>query len=106
MSGVVEKVGEDVKNWKEGDRVMALLPGGGYAQFCVVPAGMLMPIPDNLSFEQAAAIPEVWLTAYQALVWLGKIEEKENLVSGGGVSRVQCSLVYLDYSRWSEWCWY
>lgn len=61
MAGVVE---EAAGRWKKGDRVMALLPGGGYAEYVRLPADMAMPIPDKLSFAEAAAIPEVFLTAY------------------------------------------
>jgi putative PIG3 family NAD(P)H quinone oxidoreductase len=68
-----------------GDRVMALLPGGGYAQLATVPADMLMRIPSNLSFEQAAAFPEVWMTAYDNLFNWGRLAEGEiALVHGGG----------------------
>ena len=56
---MVESVGEGVQKWKAGDRVMALLDGGGYAEKAVALEGLVMPLPDHLSFEQGAAIPEV-----------------------------------------------
>ena len=68
MSGVIEAVGERVQGWKVGDRVMALLIGMGHATRVAVHERMLMPIPANLSFAEAAAIPEVYLTAYDALM--------------------------------------
>jgi putative PIG3 family NAD(P)H quinone oxidoreductase len=67
MAGVVESVGERVTTWKPGDRVMALLGGMGYASKAAVHERMLMPVPPNLTFEEAASIPEVFLTAYDAL---------------------------------------
>ena len=67
MAGTVESVGERVTLWQPGDRVMALLSGGGYASKLVVHERMLMKVPSNLSLYEAAAIPEVFLTAYDAL---------------------------------------
>lgn len=94
MSGVVERVGANVRHWKVGDRVCALLPGGGYAQKVVIPAGMAMKIPDHFTFEQAAAIPEVFLTAYLNLAVLGKVAAGEHVLihaaaSGVGTAAIQ-----------------
>jgi NADPH:quinone reductase-like Zn-dependent oxidoreductase len=57
MAGIVKEVGSKVTQWKPGDFVFGLLPGGGYAEYCVIHEQIAMPIPDNLSFKQAAAIP-------------------------------------------------
>ncbi|MFC0273290.1 NAD(P)H-quinone oxidoreductase [Metabacillus herbersteinensis] len=94
MSGVVERVGRNVQNWKVGDRVCALLPGGGYAQKVVIPAGMAISIPDNLSFEEAAAIPEAYLTAFLNLSVLGKLSAGDHVLihaaaSGVGTAAIQ-----------------
>eukprot|EP01120_Amphizonella_sp_Union-15-10_P013271 TRINITY_DN6137_c0_g1_i2.p1 TRINITY_DN6137_c0_g1~~TRINITY_DN6137_c0_g1_i2.p1 ORF type:complete len:342 (+),score=79.01 TRINITY_DN6137_c0_g1_i2:43-1026(+) len=94
MAGIVEEVAEDVKGWQKGDRVMALLPGGGYAEFCVIPEQMAIKIPDNLSFQEAAAIPEVWLTAFQALFLEGGFRAGEDILihaaaSGVGTAAIQ-----------------
>ncbi len=67
MAGVVAQVGERVTSWKPGDRVMALLSGAGYATQVAVHERMLMPVPANIDLTQAAGIPEVFLTAYDAL---------------------------------------
>jgi putative PIG3 family NAD(P)H quinone oxidoreductase len=96
MAGIVEKVGPGVTRWKPGDFVFSLLPGGGYAEFCVIHEEMAMPIPDNLSFEEAAAIPETFLTAYQALHWVGQLQPNETVLihaagSGVGTSAIQLS---------------
>ena len=67
FSGIVEATGPDTSLYKKGDRVMGILPGCGYAEKIVTPEKMAMPIPKNFSFDEAAAIPEVFLTAYDAL---------------------------------------
>src|SRR5688572_22923558 len=67
MAGTVLEVGERVAEWSPGDRVMALLGGGGYASRVAVHERMLMRVPSNLSLEQAAGIPEVFFTAFDAL---------------------------------------
>lgn len=58
--------------WKIGDAVMALLSGGGQAEYVTVPEGCLMPAPNDLTFIEAAAIPEAWLTAFQLLHFVGE----------------------------------
>jgi putative PIG3 family NAD(P)H quinone oxidoreductase len=85
-AGEVIEVGADVSSdWKVGDRAMALLSGGGYAEEVAVHAGSAIPIPERLSFEEAAAIPEVFLTAYLNLFELGQLGEAGcALVHGGG----------------------
>jgi NADPH:quinone reductase len=94
MAGVVEAAGERVVQWKPGDRVMALLGGGGYASRLAVHERMLMPVPPNLSFEQAAAVPEVFLTAYDALFVQCGLQVGESVLvhaagSGVGTAAIQ-----------------
>jgi putative PIG3 family NAD(P)H quinone oxidoreductase len=87
-AGVVEAVGAAVARVVPGDRVMALLAGGGQAEKAAVPAGQLMPLPENLSFAEGAALPEACLTAWTNLVAEGGLEAGETvLVTGanGGV---------------------
>lgn len=68
----MEALGPGVScSWKPDDRVMALLCGGGYAEYVAVPEKLLMPVPTHLTLGQAAAIPEAWLTAFQLLVFIG-----------------------------------
>lgn len=59
VAGLVSEVGKGVTRYHKGDKVMALLDGGGYAEYAVAPEGFLMPLPKNLSFTEAAGIPEV-----------------------------------------------
>jgi tumor protein p53-inducible protein 3 len=84
-AGVVSEVGANVSGWSVGDRAMALLPGGGYAEEVAVHAGSAMRVPDALSDEEAAAIPEVFLTAFLNLFMLARVREGETaLIHGGG----------------------
>jgi len=84
-AGVIEQCGADVVELAVGDRVMALLPGGGYAERVAVHAGSVMRIPEVLSFEEAAGIPEVALTVHLNLFQLAGLEpEQWALVHGGG----------------------
>uniref|UniRef100_A0A7S4HZX1 Enoyl reductase (ER) domain-containing protein n=1 Tax=Vannella robusta TaxID=1487602 RepID=A0A7S4HZX1_9EUKA len=73
-AGVIEAVGPNCGTWKVGDRIASLLTGGGYAQFCLLPYQLAIPIPDQLTFPQGASIPEVWMTAYQVLYFVADIE--------------------------------
>lgn len=95
MAGIVEEVGSEVTKWEVGDRVFALLPGGGYAEYCTIHQDMVMAIPKNLSFEEAAAIPETFLTAFQALDWLGKLQKNETVLIHAGGSGVGTSAIQL-----------
>lgn len=88
LSGVVEVCGEGVTEWKPGDRVFGLVPGGAQAEWAVIHKRMALPLPNELGFEKCAAIPEVFLTAYQALVWLAKVKKGEKVVIHAGGSGV------------------
>jgi putative PIG3 family NAD(P)H quinone oxidoreductase len=84
-AGEVVEVGDRVEGWKKGDRAMALLSGGGYAEEVAVPAACAMRIPERLGWEQAAAVPEVFLTVFLNVFQLaGFAEGQTALVHGGG----------------------
>lgn len=95
MAGVVEQAGNACHTYQVGDRVSALLPSGGYAEYVVVPEALAIPIPENLSFEQAVAIPEVFLTAYQALFWIGNLQQDETVLIHAGASGVGTAAIQL-----------
>lgn len=95
MAGSVVRTGCSVHNFKEGDRVFGLLPGGGYAEYCVIPKGTAMKIPDKFSYEEAAAVPEVFLTAYQALIWLGNLSDQQNILVHAGASGVGTAAIQI-----------
>ncbi len=93
-AGEVTALGDGVRGLRIGDRVMALLSGGGYAELVTAPAGHTMPIPQNMSWEDAAAIPEVFLTASLTLRMLGRLDEGEvalihSASSGVGTAAIQ-----------------
>jgi putative PIG3 family NAD(P)H quinone oxidoreductase len=81
--------------WREGERVMALLPGGGYAEEVVVDAGSVMRVPDAISWDEAGAIPEVFLTAYLNVFELGRAQAGETLLVHGGGSGVGTAAITL-----------
>jgi putative PIG3 family NAD(P)H quinone oxidoreductase len=87
-AGVVIEAGENVSGWSKGDRAMALLAGGGYAEEVVVHAGSAMHVPDALSDEEAAAIPEVFLTAFSNIFLLARARSGESILIHGGGSGV------------------
>ena len=93
VSGVIRDVGKGVTRWKTGDRVCALLGGGGYAEYVTVPAEMVMPIPKSLTYEEAAAIPEVYMTAYLNLFAVGGAKEGETLLMNAGASGLASAVI-------------
>jgi putative PIG3 family NAD(P)H quinone oxidoreductase len=95
IAGEVEKLGSKVQKWKIGDRVCGLLAGGGYAEYAVIHEDLAMPIPVNLDFVAAAAIPEAFLTAFQALVWIAKLQAGESVLIHAGASGVGTAALQL-----------
>ena len=89
VAGTIVEVGAEAaekSNWKIGDKVCALLGGGGYAEYVSVKYDMLMPVPKNCSMVEAAAIPEAFATAYLNLFIEGKIKEGNTLLMNAGAS--------------------
>lgn len=95
VAGTVESVGEDVTDWKRGDRVMALIGGGGYAEFAVAHAGHLMTIPENMTFAQAACVCETYITAFLNLFRLGRLKDGESALLHGGGGGVNTAAIQL-----------
>ena len=93
VSGVVKAVGEGCKKWKIGDKVCALLGGGGYAEYVAAPENMVMPIPKGLSFAETAAIPEVYMTAYLNLFHVGQAKAGETLLMNAGASGLASAVI-------------
>ena len=94
FAGEVESVGQLAQKWKSGDRVMGILAGQGYAEKASVSEGMLLSIPDHLSFEEAASIPEAFMTAYDAIFPQLGLKLGESLLvhaigSGVGIAALQ-----------------
>ena len=94
-AGVILAVGEAVEGWRAGDRAMTLLGGGGYAELALAPAGTLMPIPAGFDLTTAAALPEVFLTAYLNVFREAGLREGETLLVHGGASGVGTAAIQL-----------
>lgn len=89
VAGIIEDMGSIAKeksSFKIGDKVCALLGGGGYAEFVCAPFGMVMPMPNNLSFEEAAALPEAYATSYLNLFYEGHLKEGQTAFIPAGAS--------------------
>ena len=93
VAGIIKEVASDVKTFKVGDKVCALLGGGGYAEYVTVPAGMVMPMPKGLSYIEAAAIPEVYMTAYLNLFYVGNAKKGETLLMNAGASGLASAVI-------------
>lgn len=95
VAGVVEDIGADVAQWQVGDRVMALVGGGGYAEFAAAHTGHVMPIPEPMSFNEAACICETYLTAYLNVFMLGGLEDGDTVLLHGGGGGVNTAAIQL-----------
>lgn len=94
-AGEIIAVGEKVTAWGPGDRVCALTPGGGYAEFAAIPQEWLIPLPANWSFVEGAAVPEVWLTADTNLFHEGGLTSAETVLIHAGASGVGTAAIQL-----------
>jgi len=94
VAGTVVGASTDVKDW-EGVRVMALLSGGGYAEYVAVHISLILEIPKNLEFYQAAGIMEAFLTGWQALKWLGGLQKNDRVLIHAGASGVGSACIQL-----------
>lgn len=95
ISGVVAAAAEDVVGWAAGDKVMALLPGGGYAERAAVPSGLLMRLPPDWPFARGAAVPEAWLTAFLNLFIEGQLAAGGAVLIHAGASGVGTAAVQM-----------
>lgn len=94
FAGEVDEIGGEVRAWRTGERVFGITAGGAQAEYVVVPESALARVPDNLSWTEAAAVPEVFITAHDALFTQGHLEMGERLLvhaagSGVGLAAVQ-----------------
>ena len=95
VSGVISETGEGVDPDLVGTAVCALTNGGGYAEYCAVPVLQTMPIPDGFSFVQAASLPEVYMTAWNNVVMLGRLTKGEKFLAQGGTSGVGMAAIQI-----------
>jgi putative PIG3 family NAD(P)H quinone oxidoreductase len=95
VAGEVVAIGSGVTRWRTGDRVCALVNGGGYAQYCVAREVLALPIPDGFDFKQAACLPEAMFTAWFNVFTLGNLAKDEWLLVHGGSSGVGTTAIQL-----------
>ena len=93
--GVVEAVGPDADRWKVGDKVCALLPGGGYAEYAVADAGCCLPLPEGCDFEQGAALTETMMTVWTNVFDVCALKPGENFLIHGGTSGIGVSAIQM-----------
>jgi NADPH2:quinone reductase len=95
VAGVVAEVGADEARWRVGDRVCALVTGGGYAEQCAAPSVQCLPIPNGLSSAEAAAIPETYFTVWTNLFTRGQLHAGESALIHGGTSGIGTTAIQL-----------
>jgi NADPH2:quinone reductase len=95
IAGEVVELGRGTKRWKQGDKVMALLVGGGYAEYCLAFETHALPVPANLSMVEAAAIPETFFTVWHNVFERGKLAAGETLLVHGGSSGIGTTAIAL-----------
>jgi NADPH:quinone reductase len=95
IAGTVAAIGPEVKRWKEGDAVTALVAGGGYAEYCVAHESIALPVPKGLSMAEAAAIPETFFTVWSNVFDRGGLRSGEAFLVHGGTSGIGTTAIQL-----------
>ena len=95
IAGVIDAIGSEVTRWKVGDKVCALVMGGGYAEFCNAPEGQCLPIPENLTFIEAASLPETFFTVWSNVFDRGQLKNNETLLVHGGSSGIGVAAIQM-----------
>jgi putative PIG3 family NAD(P)H quinone oxidoreductase len=95
VSGEIVQIGPGVQSWRVGDKVCALVAGGGYAQYVAAPAVQCLPIPTGLSMEQAATLPETFFTVYLNVVERAELQAGDTLLVHGGSSGIGTTAILL-----------
>jgi len=95
IAGRIAALGEGVAEWKIGDEVCALTPGGGYAEYCTTPAGFCLPLPPGLPMREAACVPETYFTVWYNLFERIRFEPGESVLIHGGTSGIGLTAIQL-----------
>jgi NADPH:quinone reductase len=95
VAGTIAEVGADVTQWKRGERVCALTPGGGYAEHCIAPASSCLPVPQGLDFVQAASLPETYFTVWSNVFDRGALRPGETFLVQGGSSGIGVAAIQM-----------
>ena len=96
-SGVIEALGPGVAEWSVGDRVCALLPGGGYAEYVTTPAVHCLPVPGGMSMDRAACLPEAYFTVWTNVFMRGRLSAGETFLVHGGTSGIGTTAIQLAH---------
>ena len=99
VAGTIAAVGDGVNEWRVGDRVCALVSGGGYASLCIAPAVQCLPVPEALDFSTAAAIPETFFTVWTNVFERGRLQAGETALFHGGSSGIGTTAIQLAVAR-------
>ncbi len=95
VSGWIDAVGSSVTKWKPGDAVVALIPGGGYAEYAIAHEGSALPVPSPLSLTEAAGLPETVMTVWNNVFDMGRLAKGESLLIHGGASGIGTTAIQL-----------
>ncbi|HJP62748.1 MAG TPA: NAD(P)H-quinone oxidoreductase [Mucilaginibacter sp.] len=95
IAGIIESIGTNGSRWNVGDKVCALVSGGGYAEYCSVPEGQCLRIPGNLSFTEAASLPETFFTVWSNVFDRGQLKRHESLLVHGGSSGIGVTAIQM-----------
>ena len=99
VSGVITELGEGVQDRKVGEKLCALLPGGGYAEFAVADAGCVLPVPESVDLIEAAGLPEATFTAWANIIDAGRLQPGESLLIHGGTSGIGSLAIQMFAAR-------
>jgi NADPH:quinone reductase-like Zn-dependent oxidoreductase len=99
LAGVVDALGADTQGFKVGDEVIAIAPGGSYAEYAVMPAKIAAPKPTKMTFEEASGIPVVGETAWRAIVTVADVRKGQRVLVHGGAGGVGSSAVQIAKAR-------
>jgi putative PIG3 family NAD(P)H quinone oxidoreductase len=99
VSGTITEVGVGVSGWKTGDKVCALLGGGGYADEAIADEGCLLPVPDSIDLVEAAGLPEAIFTAWTNITDAGRLQPGESLLIHGGTSGIGALAIQMFAGR-------
>jgi putative PIG3 family NAD(P)H quinone oxidoreductase len=95
VSGTVASTGQNVSRWREGDRVCALVSGGGYAEYCVAPDVQCLPVPSSVDLVSAAGMPETFFTVWTNVFERGRLRSGETFLVHGGASGIGTTAIQL-----------
>ncbi len=95
VSGTIVAIGNEAKRWQVGDSVMALVSGGGYAEYCAAPEAQCLPVPSALNMIEAACVPETFFTVWTNVFERGRLRKGETLLIHGGTSGIGTTAIQL-----------